>query len=365
LEPSGLGVIKHATDALLHINALSVPVILQEAFATLGVKARESDSGRVASRLIRQLGGPQGCRVLKISGVRDLIAKFGPARPFTRHAALSIIHRGTEPDSSRIEEYADLYIERRPGGSLTSEMVLSFLIKQEVFRAGVEFSCPYCLLKFWKSLDDLASHVRCEMCGETLNAAEIGTSKGWSYRMSGLFALRDQQGAIPVSVVLQQLDTNILSFKRLFWTSMELSPAGRDIDKCETDFVVIEEHVSDLSMVIGEAKSRHGKIDAKDTENLGKVLAAINASGVRGYVVFAKLGQFADDEVDLCRAMNSAFPGRIILLGARELEPYWTYERAKRDFVLPQSAISFDDLASGTRDVYFVPKRKPPSPGAS
>jgi hypothetical protein len=50
----------------------------------------------------------------------------------------------------------------------------------------------------------------------------------------------------------------------------------------------------------------------------------------------------------------------VILLSDRELEPYFMYERAEKEFVIRPSAISLEDMAQATQDIYFDPKPKNP-----
>ena len=53
---------------------------------------------------------------------------------------------------------------------------------------------------------------------------------------------------------------------------------------------------------------------------------------------------------------------RVILLSDRELEPYFMYERAEKEFVIPHSAISLEDMVEATQNIYFDPRPKNPQP---
>jgi hypothetical protein len=48
----------------------------------------------------------------------------------------------------------------------------------------------------------------------------------------------------------------------------------------------------------------------------------------------------------------------MILLSDRELEPYFVYEWAAKGFEIDATAISLEDLANTTHELYFNPKPK-------
>jgi hypothetical protein len=48
----------------------------------------------------------------------------------------------------------------------------------------------------------------------------------------------------------------------------------------------------------------------------------------------------------------------MILLLNRELEPYFVYEWAAKEFEIDSTAISFEDLAKTTQELYFHPRPK-------
>jgi hypothetical protein len=80
----------------------------------------------------------------------------------------------------------------------------------------------------------------------------------WAYRRSGLFGREDhQQGAIPVALTLQEMDT-ILHWEMVYGTSMTLEPAGAGIAPCETDLVIVSEkgfYEDVVGVAVGECKA--------------------------------------------------------------------------------------------------------------
>src|SRR5208282_5403137 len=152
------------------------------------MKAEPSKPGRVAARLIQQMGGNQGCRVFKIAGVRKLIENYGPLQSFTRSNAVQVIGQN-DPATGKpsFVQYEGLYIEQRDSPKLKPENAFDYLLKRGVFHAGLNLRCANCELEFWLPLDGLASEVRCEYCGTTSHITAQLRDRDWAYRRSGLF----------------------------------------------------------------------------------------------------------------------------------------------------------------------------------
>lgn len=222
-----------------------------------------------------------------------------------------------------------------------------------MFRAGLEFVCPNCQLAFWVSLDSAKALLLCEYCETEFNAVPLLRDRDWRYRRSGLFGRDDHQaGGIPVALTLQQLDANLRG-KMLAWTtSMNLDPAGTEIDKCETDFVLLtQSYDGQIQIVIGECKSAGGEISAADVEHLTKVANAFEGSPIEPFLVFSKLSDFTTAEIEDCRLAQAKERKRAVLLSRHELEPYHIYERFKKSPPLRGSTL--EDLAEATERLYF------------
>jgi len=329
------------------------------------MNAQTSEPGRIASRLIQQMGGVQGCRVFKIAGVRALIEKYKPFQSFTRSDATQIIG-GVDPATNlpNFSRYEFLFIEHREGPKLKPHQVFDFLAKKNVFRVGLNFTCPNCELEFWTPLDDLATEITCEYCGQRFNVTPHLKDGVWAYRRSGLFGREDhQQGAIPVALTLQQMDT-VLSWGIVFVTSMTIESRAGGFETCETDLVIVSEKGSyddRLGIAIGECKGR-GEITEEDVRKLSQVADTFPKDRIVPFIVFSKTTPFTADEIARCRRAQPAGRKRIILLSDRELEPYFVYEWAENEFVINPTAISLEDLADTTHELYFDPKPKDPQP---
>lgn len=304
------------------------------------------------------MGGLQKCRPFKIGGVRHLIENFGPGQSFTRSGAVQTI-RAQDPTTHQIgfSLYEEIFIEERPFRSkLTPDAVLSYLMKKNVFRAGLEFDCPSCRLEFWIALDDLSTEGICAYCGHRFNVTPHLNHRGdWRFRRSGLFGRDDnQEGAIPVVLTLQQLDTTFGSREMFYTTAMELQPDTANIRKCETDFVAVVPTHRDgrIQIAIGECKTRKS-ITEDDIAKLKSVAAAFPTDRFDVFVILAKLTDFTQEEVKCAAALNDEFHRRAILLTTRELEPYYLYERTAKEFNIDRFAVSFEGMANITQQIYF------------
>jgi hypothetical protein len=107
---------------------------------------------------------------------------------------------------------------------------------------------------------------------------------------------------------------------------------------------------------VGECKDAKGEISADDVRNMMAVADAFPRNHFHTYVIFAKTAPFTQEEIDRCKeAQKGGGRSSIILLSDRELEPYFVYERAAKDFEIDSTAISLSDLARTTYQLYFRP----------
>jgi hypothetical protein len=372
-ERGSLGIIQKATSEQLTLRALPFAQVLAKMFGAFGITAKPSPAGLVSARLIDQMGGLQGCRVFKIAGVRSLIKKYSPAASFERTEATTIIgNNDPATHIPRFDRYKSLYIEPRDKRDLKPEDAFLYLLKKGVFRAGLKLACPTCQLDFWITLDDAKSTGQCPYCGIEFNVLPQLRDRNWAYRRSGLLGRDDnQRGGIPVAVTLQQLDTMLGGRLLAYAPGMELKPGPATIEPCEADLVVLASSFphsgKPLELVIAECKDAGGEITEEDVRKLTKVAEALRESPCDVYLLFAKCGQFTDAEIERCKnARRTLFEhegdihylNNIILLSARELEPYHLYEEAEKEFEIRAHAHTFEELAMNTVNMFFEPRPK-------
>jgi hypothetical protein len=335
----------------------------------MGLKIEPSQSGLVCSRLIKQLGGVQGCRVLKVRGVRELLRKYSATQSFSRSAAIQIIGDNDPSNGQpRFSEFEDLYIEYRKGGKLTPQQVFHYLLDKSVFRAGLELKCTNCLLESWHHLDEIKTVARCELCGTDFNITSQLRDRDWRYRRSGLFGRDDDQhGSVAVALTIQQLHTALHDNALMFSTALKFSSPAGSINKCEPDFVFLTggyPRVGQcrLQLLFGECKTHH-EIDEQDVHNLDKLADAIPAQLADAYVMLAKTAAFSDREIELARTLNSKGRLRVILWSRDELEPYFAYERFKSRLGGRVFASDLHEMAKTTHQIYFADLAKIESGG--
>lgn len=355
IEPHATGIVDTVSSPDLTIRALPSRELIETIFGAFGMKAKASPAGLVGSRLIQQMGALQGCRVFKIEGVRQLIEKYGPLQSFTRSAAITAIGQ-SDPNTGQpsFSKYEDLHIEVRKGGKLTPQDAFNYLLKKEVFRAGLKLICPNCRLEFWLSLDDIATLATCDYCGDRFNVTTQLRDRDWAYRRSGLFGREGhQEGSIPVALALQQLDTCLHSFEMIYCTGIEIKPDGADIRRCESDFAVVSRGRDDIvNLTIGECKTRK-EITQDDIDKLTQIAKAFPYTRAKTYLLFSKTSQFTEAEIERFKALDKSDKYNLILFSQDELEPYFLYERSEGKLGTRVHASSLDDMVAATKAIFF------------
>jgi hypothetical protein len=371
VEPGRIGIIIDATQHDSFLYGLPVSALVEHLFASLGLRAKLSSGGLITRQLISRLGGIEGARVFRIPGVRRLLKKYGPRDPFTAKAAFQLIG-GRDPDNPQTSfaDHKHLYIEPREHGTeLTAQAVFAHLVEKGIFRIGAELTCVSCNLPSWIALDALKQENICELCGAAFDATRQLVNSVFRYRRSGVLGLeKNTQGAIPVVLVLHQLAVNLSGVsRRCLWApSYDLEPnPGVDLPIREIDFLTIMTHRASrekAEILLGECKDVGGVIDARDVENFRRIADVLPSHRFETYVVFAKLGPFSPEEITLVETLNDSFRDRVILLTARELEPWHIYERtAKEHQGITPYVLSPGQLASVTSRIYFSTAQRPPT----
>lgn len=361
IESERIGIVIDASDTDTWLYALPVADLFERIFGMAGYDTKLSNGGLITRQLISQLGGLQGARVFKIPGVRRLLRTHGPAAAFTKRNALALIGR-KDPDNpdARFSDHFDLHIERRPAGTkLKPDDVFGQLVEKGLFRIGAELTCPSCRMSSWIALDALRQRVVCELCGQEHDATRQLISGKWHYRRSGVLgAERNAQGAIPVALTLQQLQTTLNGgfHAGMYSPSLNLTKKGQTCNECEIDFawVIPRPYPRKTVIILGECKDQ-GPIRPdefeRDIENLRRVADALPRKRFKTFILLAKLNPFTPEEIERAKTLNTEHKQRAILLTARELEPYHIYERAKAEFDIDSGGGMPEDLARTTAEM--------------
>jgi hypothetical protein len=370
IEPERIGLVIDAADADAFVYALPVADLFERIFHLAGFSTRPSPGGLITRQLIAQMDGLGGAAVFKIPGVRRLLKTVGPTDPFTARDAINKIG-SKDPDNpaANFKDFEDLYIEPRPHGTkLRATDVFTYLVEKGLFRLGSLLTCPHCRMASWIALDVLKQRVICEKCGREFDATRQLVTGQCHYRRSGVLgAERNAQGAVPVTLTLHQLQTNLSHVLRgnMYTTSLDLVPENNTaLPKCEVDFVwlVNGRYPEKTTIILGECKDRGRKKDSggdggtigpTDINNLKAVAGALLPKRFETFVLLAKLCPFTQQEIDAARGINEPYRQRAILLTARELEPWHFYDRTKAEFDIKDYAGTAEDLARATATMYF------------
>jgi hypothetical protein len=309
-------------------------------------------------------GGAGGARAFKIPGVRRLIKTYGLRASFTRDTALQLIGgRDPKNPAANFADHGNLFIEPRAWRTkLTPDMVFSHLVEKNLFRIGAELTCPVCKLPSWIALDQLQQRNICELCGAEYDGTRQLVGSEFHYRRTGVLGIeKNAQGAVPVTLLLQQLSVNTqgLMHDGIYLPSFDLAPKdGVDLPSCETDFIVILHrtypHLPQL--IIGECKDKGGTIDTKDVENMRRIADAFPKRRFETFILFAKLSPFTQEEISRVKTLNGQYEQRVMLLTDRELEPYHLYERTEKELGIKTHGGSPGQVARTTSEIYFQDK---------
>jgi hypothetical protein len=297
-----------------YLYALPVPALVEKIFEMIGMRAKLSAGGLITRQLIARLGGVSGARVFKIPGVRRLLKTFGPTHAFTKAAALSMIGgRDEKNPQARFKDHEQLFIEPRARRTaLTPSMVFTYLVDKGLLRIGAELKCPTCSLPSWIALDALKQSNVCELCGATYDGTRQLVNGQFHYRRTGVLGLeKNSQGAIPVALVLQQLDIALggVFHRSMYAPSYELEPqAGVNLPPCEVDFVkIIPDTFPDrVQIIFGECKDEGSQIGAGDVENLRRIADAlpVDRFDVRRTEASARAIERASSDPTLAKRLN-------------------------------------------------------------
>src|SRR5262249_36277417 len=162
------------------------------------------------------------------------------------------------------------------------------------------------------------------------------------------------------ALTLQQLGTNFHgSPDDIYSPSLNLEPkAGVDLPTCEVDFMWVsrQRRQGKTIVLLGECKDQ-GPINPaefeSDIENLRRVADALPRRRFETFIVLSKLAPFTPEEIQSARTLNGQYQQRVILLTARELEPYWIYDRTKAELGIDLHGSRPEDLAQATDTIYF------------
>lgn len=354
IGPEKITVIEDLRKEHIHLHPVERNRLWTDVLRVAGLESEMSQPGRIAERLIFQVGGMEGTRVFKIPGVRKLIESREARQGVTSGRATEMIFDKLEDGSNSFEQHKGLYIEQRPHRDLKTSDVLDFLVKKAILLPGLSPKCPNCTLEYWVPINDIRHNSECEYCGHKhIVALQIRDRGDWRFRLSGLFGRDDhQQGAVAVLLALRQVGRLLHPRNESFLYSTALKLKGDGVD-CEADLLTIEQDPGgETRIVLGECKT-NGEITDDDIQQLLAARAAVEKAGMTCLLLFAKTAaRFTDDEITrFKKASDQKVP--LILFTARELEPYEVYEGEDWDRLPHKHVLNLREAAENSTFRYL------------
>jgi hypothetical protein len=349
VEPEGCCIIIEADHQTQSLAPASFDRVINAVFGYADMKVQKSQAGLLATRLLEAMGSIEACRVFQIGSVRKLIKGLDRTSVTQREEATKIIY-----DEGRFSKHRRLYIESREGGDLTTDAVFDFLLKKDVFRAGLELACDHCQLEDWLPLRRIDDFWICEYCGHrNRTSLHLGHRGDWSFRKSGLFAPdNNQEGAIPVLLSLLTCHRIFDGDDIIFSTSLKVEGLAKP---AEMDLCLIHlEDSGEFQLVIGEAKSEGGEIDSDDIANAMGIRAQFAAKNIACCLMFSKTAHhFQESELNLFRELDRKdIP--LVLLTSNELESYYPYVGNDiEDRVPHKHAVTLDQVVQNSKALYL------------
>lgn len=368
VEPKGFAIITEDNTNFQTLQPLSLSDLLGKLFERSKLSISPSKAGKIGYQIIEQMRDIEGCRVFKITGVRDLLRSLSPLSNRTRKQCCDKIK---DKKNNSFLNFEDLYIEARKAPKLTPEMAFDFLVNKKVFRAGALIKCTRCDLESWVPLREFSDLLQCPLCDNKFSPLEENKSGiTWHFRRSGLFGeYNNQEGSIPVLLSLLQL-VRVKHDARIF--------TGHDVEfngnKCELDLIALDvnQHYFDSTpeIIIGECKDaglrdkertqpvakrlkERYQVTDKDISNMIEIKKRLDSSGLRTWLLFSTTASmFSLDEIARFQGLTNQhiYP---ILFTANELEPYHPYDRYDRNKLQHSHAINYDQLAANSQFIYL------------
>jgi hypothetical protein len=347
---------RQSTDFLLSLdeNAIDVGLleqgeVVRRVLERADIEAQPSGAGEVTDRIIRQMGGLQGCRIFRAHGVRDLLSSDDP---YAEDAALQKLRAGGGLDE----------VPR----AKTPTLAFDLLLAREALRPVLRLKCPECQIWRLFSPDALATTVQCPGCGAAfllaLHVRKPPAEKqrySWRFQRSGLLAERGHAGALPVILTMLTLSNTLHSGSVLFLLASHALRGARV--NCESDLLVLELDMHGKpAIAIAEVKGRDVTVEERDLSNLEAASERIRESGVDCYLLFATTGAWTDPELTLFREYRdrhlspegSALRPAPILFAGRELAHYEIYHET-RELLADPHVMSLADLATNSAKLYL------------
>lgn len=338
LSPEGIVIARKYNKETVYGSPVETFKVVEALFKSAGASISMSQPGVIAQNLINFLGEIEGCRLLKVDGIRRAVRELNRRGALDARAVTQIIGQNWHADDND-----DLVLQSGQNGSLNAGLAFDALVKSKLIKPGLKFRCEQCKQEDWYPVGDFTEKYKCNFCFLNQDVPRLDKLE-WTYTTSGLITTQDEgYGSLPVILALWRLNHMDMARNAQGMTSIQI--VGKNINQ-EIDFVhLITEQEGGYKLVIGEAKGLNTLTD-RDVAKMRKVAEMFKDPP---YIAFVTLkDQLNQQEKDrIKRLVNKGFS--VIVLTRNDLEPYDLF---KRFASTPHKyAHSLSDLAENTQQL--------------
>jgi len=325
-----------------------------------------SGAGRIASELVRTLGGIRSISLIKSVALVEFVNSLSHTGIETEGSGGDKRVRVGTVSRQRLIQILRQYTDGwgRQNSDKAAEVHMRELLARSVFRVGIKLQCQRCTQHNWYAIDDLAETLRCERCLQTYAfPASSPTDARWEYRPIGPFATENYaQGAYAAVLAIHFLLAE--NVNRSVWCpGFEIKRQGQKTIECDfAIFIPRRLAFNDMDFAAGEAKCGARRFQEKDYATCRSFVSAFPGAAF----IFATTRTALDaDEQRAIRtlvrktATRKSAPGNpIIVLTRAELEagdaparswPEDLTEEYRNDYVSSQ----LQRLARATQRLYL------------
>ncbi len=188
---SGPVFLAHNKDDLIFLDLPRAESMMTEWFSERGWKVALSGPGRIATQLIKQLGGTFGTSWLAHRGVISLLGELEREAGLPWQAVIGRLKKVIADD--------ELYFD--------GERFLEGLLESNALRLGAKIQCPICTRYNWFELNALGYESVCRFCLSEFKPPQKSPKDiEWTYRAYGPFASSIAQGSFTVLLTLKFLN---------------------------------------------------------------------------------------------------------------------------------------------------------------
>lgn len=307
-RPSGEGRVVAVQAGAVSLRIRLAPTLaLFERLLPDGAALTQSDDGRFTTQLVERLGGVESAAASQ-PAVREVLYAASNAdrsMPLARLLRTATDARGRWPGLMSRDQPKDY----------ATRVVLS-LAQSGLLVPTVSLRCPACATEVDIRPEDLASEVRCQVCGRAVKLGLAlglqGSSNPWRYRLAAHVVpgrLRSGLAAMAANAVLRSAHRagGAPTMPHVFGLTVE-----HDGWKCEVDVAALIIDGPMTLAVVGELKGGKEQINQTDLDNLTRLQQMLRSVRIESFILVGTTrSQFDSTEVEILRAACDVAPPRL------------------------------------------------------